>query len=88
MYYKAFTDAADERSSVIWFSDERSPGEIGAALVDDGYLLVMRGEAAWAGVNVGGVTMQHFEFTPIAQTVLLSGHVIRIDVVVPESPTE
>ena len=81
MYYKAFTDNPIERYRVTWFSDDRSPGEMGAALAMEGYVLVVRGEVIWGGANLGGVITHSFDFTPKGQTVLLAEHVIRIDVV-------
>lgn len=85
-YYKALIDSRVERQREIWFSDDRSPGELGAALVAEGYVLVVRGEAIWAGVSFGGQTSHSFDFTPRGQTVLLRDHVLRIDAVNEDDP--
>jgi hypothetical protein len=86
MHYKAFTNSPSEPHRELWFSDDRSPGELGAALAAEGYLLVVRGEAIWASVNFGGQTSYSFNFTAKGQTVLLRDHVLRIDAVNESDP--
>lgn len=86
MYYKAIVDSRVERQRELWFSDDRSPGELGAALAADGFVLIVRGEAIWASVNFGGQTSYTFNFTPKGQTVLLRAHVLRLDVVNEQDP--
>lgn len=80
-HYRAYIESRVEPQREIWFSDDRSPGELGSALATEGYILVVRGDASWVGVRVGGKVTRGFKFAPKGQTVLLRDHVLRIDVV-------
>lgn len=47
---------------------------------------MVRGDANWVGVRVGGKVTRGFKFVPKGQTVLFRDHVLRIDVVNESDP--
>lgn len=85
-HYRAYIESREDSQREIWFSDGRSPGELGSALATEGYILVVRGDANWVGVRVGGKVTRGFKFVPKGQTVLFRDHVLRIDVVNESDP--
>jgi len=88
MFYRALVHTPNPQQELIYLSDPRAPGEMGAALAANGYLTSLAGEATWAGFNAGDVTVKSFSFRSKGQVVLFARHLIRLDEVVIEPGTQ
>jgi hypothetical protein len=88
MFYRAWIHTPNPQQELIYLSDPRVPGELGAALVANGYLTSLSGEVTWAGFNAGDVSIKSFSFKSKGQVVLFARHLIRLDEVVIEPGTQ
>lgn len=79
MFYRAWFHTPNPQKELVYLSDPRTPAELGAALVADGYLVSKGGEVAWASYNDGQVSVSSFMFKGTGQVVLFRDHLIRLE---------
>ncbi len=78
MFYDAWIDTPNPQQERISLSDPRSPAEMGAALVADGYLVSKAGQVTWASYSDGQYESHKYHFKGTGQVVLFPGHLIRL----------
>jgi hypothetical protein len=79
MFYRAWFHTPNPQQELVHLTDPRTPAEMGAAMVADGYLVSTGGEVAWAGYSSGQVTVSTFSFRSTGQVVLFREHLIRLE---------